>query len=79
MVTLATQGGRDTASTNCIPATPIDVFVGGPTLADAKKPRRSTSDNRGLARSVPALNFALKALLKRGDAFGSSGGSKYFL
>jgi hypothetical protein len=30
-----------------------------PTLADPKKPGRSTSDNRGLARSVPALNFAL--------------------
>jgi len=27
--TLATQGRRDTASSNCIPATPIDAFVGG--------------------------------------------------
>jgi hypothetical protein len=51
-----------TLLTNCIPATPVDAFVGevmAPTLADAKKPGRSTSDNRGLARSVPALNFAL--------------------
>jgi hypothetical protein len=46
-----------TLLTNFIPATPIDAFVGevmAPTLADAKKPGRSTTDNRGLARSVPA-------------------------
>ena len=50
-----------TLLTNCIPATPIDAFVGevmAPTLADAKKPGRSTTDNRGLARSVPAWTSA---------------------
>jgi hypothetical protein len=30
-----------------------------PHAAGARKPGRSTSDNRGLARSVPALTFAL--------------------
>ena len=44
-------------------------------MADAKKPGRSTTDNRGVARDVPALNFApyaRAALL----AFGNCGGSK---
>jgi hypothetical protein len=49
-----------TLLTNGIPATPIDAFVGevmAPTLADAKKPGRSTNDNRGVAHSVPALEL----------------------
>jgi hypothetical protein len=60
----------------CIPATPIDAFVGGTNAGRCeKKPGRSTSDNRGLACSFPALKFALQAraiLL----AFGNCGGSK---
>jgi hypothetical protein len=51
--TLATQGGRDTAGANGIPATPIELSWGRevvtPTLAHAKKPGRSTSGNRGVA------------------------------
>src|ERR1700721_1859766 len=39
IVTLATQGGRDTASTNCIPATPIDAFIG-----DQRGPMRESQD-----------------------------------
>jgi hypothetical protein len=58
--TLATQGGRDTASTQLIPATSIDAFVGrDQRWPMRRKPGRSTTDNRGLAHSVPALNFAL--------------------
>jgi hypothetical protein len=52
------EGGRDREWAASRP--PHRAFVGGgdvPTLAHAKKPGRSTTDNRGLARSVPALNF----------------------
>ena len=58
--TLATQGGRGAASSELIPATPVDAFVGrDPTLALLpRKPARSTSDNCGFAHSVPAWNFA---------------------
>jgi hypothetical protein len=50
-----------TLLTNGIPATPIELSwekVGGfRRWFHAKKPGRSTTDNRGLARSVPALNL----------------------
>ena len=57
---LLQQGGRDTAHQRH-PGHAIELSwekVGGfPRWFHAKKPGRSTTDNRGLARSVPALNL----------------------
>ena len=58
--TLATQGGRDTASLAASrpPPSMLSLEDRKPTLAGCeKRPGRSTSDNRGLARSFPALKI----------------------
>jgi hypothetical protein len=64
VVTLATRGGRNTASTNGIPTTPVDAFVGGTNAGRYGKPGRSTSDKSRRRRSVPIRGYDRSIVLR---------------